>query len=164
MIEGPVMEQFYYILETFPILWLYQQSIKYFAIYKEKIIKVLAYSTRCPVTLELFRPFASGVLTLSNPTYALETTNASIGNKHFFTKKWPRQAYQKAAVKTRPIKFSQNVRSCRKKAFYVTSVDKAIHQKKKSNVINTIFMNTFHRIIRHYMCEHCSKGFVTQLY
>ena len=27
----------YYILETFPILWLYQQSIKYLAIYEEKI-------------------------------------------------------------------------------------------------------------------------------
>ena len=37
MIERPVVEQFYYILETFPILWLYQQSIKYFAIYEEKI-------------------------------------------------------------------------------------------------------------------------------
>ena len=37
MIEGPVVEQFYYILETFLILWLYQQSIKYFAIYEEKI-------------------------------------------------------------------------------------------------------------------------------
>ena len=36
MIERPVVEQFYYILETFPILWLYQQSIKYFAIYEEK--------------------------------------------------------------------------------------------------------------------------------
>jgi hypothetical protein len=36
MIEGPVVEQFYYILETFLILWLYQQSIKYFAIYEEK--------------------------------------------------------------------------------------------------------------------------------
>ena len=23
-----------------------------------------------------------------------QTTNASIGNKHFFTKQWPRQAYQ----------------------------------------------------------------------
>jgi hypothetical protein len=30
------VEQFYYILETFLILWLYQQSIKYFAIYEEK--------------------------------------------------------------------------------------------------------------------------------
>ena len=34
MIEGPVVEQFYYILETFLMLWLYQQSIKYFAIYE----------------------------------------------------------------------------------------------------------------------------------
>ena len=31
------MEQFYYILETFLILRLYQQSIKYFAVYEEKI-------------------------------------------------------------------------------------------------------------------------------
>ena len=37
MIERPVMEQFYYILETFQILWPYQQSIKYFALYEEKI-------------------------------------------------------------------------------------------------------------------------------
>ena len=34
MIEGPVVEQFYYILKTFLILWLYQQSIKYFTIYE----------------------------------------------------------------------------------------------------------------------------------
>ena len=37
MIERPVMEQFYYILEAFQILWPYQQSIKYFAVYEEKI-------------------------------------------------------------------------------------------------------------------------------
>ena len=30
------------------------------------------YPARCPVTLGLFRPFASGVLALSNPTYALD--------------------------------------------------------------------------------------------
>ena len=30
------MEQFYYILETFQILWPYQQSIKYFALYEKK--------------------------------------------------------------------------------------------------------------------------------
>ena len=36
MIEGPAVEQFYYILETFLILWLYQKSIKYFAIFEEK--------------------------------------------------------------------------------------------------------------------------------
>ena len=37
MIERPVVDQFYYILETFPILWLYQQITKYFIIYEEKI-------------------------------------------------------------------------------------------------------------------------------
>ena len=37
MVERPLMEQFYHILETFQILWPYQQSIKYFAVYEEKI-------------------------------------------------------------------------------------------------------------------------------
>ena len=31
------MEQFYFILKTFQILWPYQQSIKYFALYEEKV-------------------------------------------------------------------------------------------------------------------------------
>ena len=30
------MEQYYYILETFQILWPNQQNIKYFALYEEK--------------------------------------------------------------------------------------------------------------------------------
>ena len=34
MMEGPLVEQFYYILKTFLMFWLFQQSIKYFAMYE----------------------------------------------------------------------------------------------------------------------------------